>query len=67
MTGIGIGTGPTNDDSEFPEIAHLADHVYFVNGSRRPAHHLYPVLEVGLLHRLALGNQRTVGQVAVHL
>jgi len=48
-----------------PDVAHLADHVHLVNLVGGPAHHADPVLEVGLLHRFALGDQTSGAQVSV--
>ena len=48
-----------------PHIAGLEDQVYLVNLIRGPAGQLHPVLEVGLLHRFALGEELAGGGVGV--
>ena len=53
--------------SHLPDVAHLANDIHFVDRLGGPAHHAYPILKVGLLHRLALGNQFAILEGAVDL
>ena len=41
---------------QLPDVAHLADHVHLMDGLGRPADHADPILKVGLLGGLALGD-----------